>query len=87
MTKEEFARHLRFSSWKELMDASQEVKYKSGALTYCITQLPEGQWAVWNNSEIPLDPDRVMHFIRKEEAENFIKETFSMLDEILGSLT
>jgi len=67
MKKSEFATKLGFLDFNALLDASREM-YQEGDISWFITELPEGQWAAWDDAEI--DTARVETFCSRVEAED-----------------
>jgi len=70
MDKLEFAEALGFDTFEELMEASDTVIRESD-IGWCVTQLPNGRWVVWDNVELSLD--WVEYFDTREEAIEFQK--------------
>lgn len=65
---DEFAQALGFDSY-EALGAASEVIVSENDVDWFITQLPDGRWAAWDDSELSLD--RVAYFDTREEAEAF----------------
>jgi len=62
---EEFAKALGFNDYEALIRASESI-IKEGDIDWFITQLPNGRWISWDDSELSLD--RVMYFNTRGEA-------------------
>jgi len=67
MTMEELAVSLGFES-REEMYARSSLFAEEGDITWWITRLSDGRWAVWDDSEIDLA--RVQMFDSESEAED-----------------
>ena len=65
MTNKKFAQALGFSSFEDLVRASESIIKESNADWY-VTQLPDGRWASWKDADLSID--MVMHFNTRGEA-------------------
>lgn len=65
MPRDEFARFLGFIDWMTLVGAS-EFGVCVGDISWFVTRLPNGLYAVWNTAE--LWPQRVKYYVSREEA-------------------
>src|SRR5690606_13492041 len=62
---DEFAEALGFESYEALRQASESV-VTEGDVDWYVTQLPDGLWAAWDDSDLSLG--RVAYFGTREEA-------------------
>jgi len=65
MDELKFAEALGFDSYESLMQASKSV-VREGDIDWFITQLPDGRWAAWDDTELSLD--RMAFFPTREAA-------------------
>src|SRR5690606_28034711 len=68
VSPDEFAQAQGFDSY-EALGAASEVIVSENDVDWFITQLPDGRWAAWDDSELSLD--RVAYFDTREEAKAF----------------
>lgn len=61
----EFARKLGFRHKKALMDASEAIR-NDGDVTWYVTDMPDGRFAIWNTAKLSVD--HVEYFSTREEA-------------------
>lgn len=66
LNRNEFARHLGYADWSDLMNASRLVVEEGETATWYVTPLSDGRWAAWDTAE--LATDRVTYFATYEEA-------------------
>ena len=62
---DEFAEALGFENYEALGHASKLI-VAEGDVEWFVTQLPDGRWAAWDDTELSLD--RVSYFGTREEA-------------------
>jgi len=63
--RDEFAAAMGFADYEALIAASESV-VQQGDVDWYVTQLPDGRWAAWDESELSLD--RVAYFATREAA-------------------
>jgi len=66
--RDEFAAAMGFADYEALIAASESV-VQQGDVDWYITQVPDGRWAAWDESELSLD--RVAYFETREAAAQY----------------
>lgn len=66
LSRFEFAQHLGYRDWVDLMNASRPVVEEGEIATWYVTPISDGRWAAWDAAE--LATDRVTYFDTYEEA-------------------